>query len=76
MHSQKQTDHVLSTSLQATFLTSQMGKHPAVSPGLTVVSPIQAPTVKSILQLLSLERLKKRKELITSRYLRIRVMEM
>lgn len=40
-------DHVLSTSLQATFLTSQLGKRPAVTPLPPVV---QDPAVKSILQ--------------------------
>lgn len=39
------TDHVLSTSLQATFLTSQLGKRPVV----TLLPPVvQNPAVKSI----------------------------
>lgn len=54
MNTKKQTDHVLSTLLQATFLTSQLGTHPAVS---SVVTVAPSPTAKSTLQLLRLELL-------------------
>lgn len=46
MRSQKETGHVLSTAPRATFLTSQLGTHPAA---LTLA---HTPTVKSILRLL------------------------
>lgn len=52
MRSQKQSEHVLSTALRATFSTSQLGTHPA-APTVALT-----PTEKSILWLL---RLKKKK---------------
>lgn len=50
MRSQKQSEHVLSTALRATFSTSQPGTHPAAP----TVAP--TPTEKSILWLLRLKK--------------------
>lgn len=55
MRSQKQSEHVLSTALRATFSTSQLGTHPA-APTVALT-----PTEKSILSLLRLKKKRKKK---------------